>query len=60
MKRLREEMFSVGSVLRLYGKVVWKRLDSLQVRVGRSPACKDLSQEEKERPPLEAVTEQRD
>jgi hypothetical protein len=32
----------------------------LEDGVGRSPACKDVSPEEEELPPLEAVAEQRD
>jgi hypothetical protein len=33
---------------------------SIEVGVRWSPGCKDVSPEAEERPPLEAVTEQRD
>jgi hypothetical protein len=52
------------SVPRLYRKAIWTYRVSLQreyeVDVRLSPACEDVSPEAEERPPLEAVTEQRD
>jgi hypothetical protein len=56
--------FSVRSVRGLYANAGWTSLVSLQreceVGVGGSPACKDVSPEPEERPPLEAVIGQRD
>jgi hypothetical protein len=54
MEELSEAVFSTRSLPRAY-KVISEQSGSREM----SPACKDVSPGAEERPPLEAVTEQR-
>jgi hypothetical protein len=67
MDELLEAMFSTRSMPRLYKGVSFsvcrvrsRRLGCSEVGVRWPPACTDVSSEAEERPPLEALTEQRD
>jgi hypothetical protein len=53
-----EEVFSVGSMPKLHKKSVWRCEYAFGLRW--EPPCMDVSPEAEERPPLEAVTKQRD
>jgi hypothetical protein len=62
IEELLEAIFSVRSVPRLYKESALSMQSILRVQPGsyQAPASKDVSPEAEERPPLQAVTEQRD